>query len=136
MTENTRVLLKRRCVGVPVAEDFEVSSAAPELPDNGQLLCETIFLSLDPYLRGRISGRHMSGSVSPGELMPGEAISRVIDSKHSDFSAGDIVSAFSGWQQHSVVNASEARKIDPAIGPLSTFLGILGMPGLTAEAGL
>ena len=136
MTENTKVLLKRRCVGVPVADDFEVELVAAEEPGDDQLLCDTIYLSLDPYLRGRISGRHISGSVSPGEMMPGEAISRVVESKHPDFAVGDIIAAHSGWQEHPVVNASDVRRIDPAVGPLSTFLGILGMPGLTAYAGL
>ena len=136
MTENTKVLLKRRCEGVPVAEDFEVTSAPVESPGEGDLLCDTIYLSLDPYLRGRISGRHISGSVAPGELMPGEAVSRVVESRHTDFVAGDLIAAHSGWQAHPVVAGAEARPLDPTIGPLSTFLGILGMPGLTSYAGL
>lgn len=136
MTANTRVLLKRRSDGVPVAEDFEVTTAPPGTAGDGELLCETIYLSLDPYLRGRISGRHLTGAVNPGDLMPGEAISRVVDSQHPDFAEGDVIAAHSGWQSHPVVNAAEARKLDPAIGPLSTFVGILGMPGLTAYAGL
>lgn len=136
MTENTQILLKRRCEGVPVAGDFEVTTAETASPADGELLCDTIYLSLDPYLRGRISGRHMSGSVSPGELMPGEAISRVVESRHAEFSSGDIVAAHTGWQAHPVVSAASVRCIDPAVGPLSTFLGILGMPGLTAYAGL
>lgn len=136
MTDNTRVLLKRRCEGVPVAGDFEVTSAAVESPADGQLLCETIYLSLDPYLRGRISGRHISGSVQPGELMPGEAISRVTTSRHPDYVPGELVAAHSGWQSQPVIDAASARRIDPGIGPLSTSLGILGMPGLTAYAGL
>jgi len=136
MTDNTRVLLKRRCEGVPVAGDFEVTSAVVESPADGQLLCETIYLSLDPYLRGRISGRHISGSVQPGELMPGEAISRVTTSRHPDYVPGELVAAHSGWQSQPVIDAASARRIDPGIGPLSTSLGILGMPGLTAYAGL
>jgi len=136
MTDNLRVILRRQCEGVPVADDFDVTSAPVEVPADGQLFCETIYLSLDPYLRGRISGRHISGSVMPGELMPGEAVSRVTTSKHSDFSTGDIIAAHSGWQSHPVIEAADARPVDPAIGPLSTFLGILGMPGLTAYAGL
>lgn len=136
MADNTRVLLKRRCQGVPVAEDFEVTSGPVESPVTGQLQCETVYLSLDPYLRGRISGRHISGSVSPGDLMAGEAISRVTRSMHADFAVGDFVAAHSGWQSHPLIDASGARSVDPAIGPLSTFLGILGMPGLTAYAGL
>ncbi len=136
MAENTRILLKRQCEGVPTADDFEVTSAAIPEPELGELLCETIFLSLDPYLRGRISGRHLSGAILPGELMGGEAISRVLKSNSPDFAEGDIIAAHTGWQSFSTPAASEARRIDPSLGPLSTFLGILGMPGLTAYAGL
>jgi NADPH-dependent curcumin reductase CurA len=136
MSENTQVVLRKRSEGIPVAEDFEVRQAAIPSAEDDQLLCETLYLSLDPYLRGKISGRHMSGSVQPGEVMAGEAISRVIESNSDSFAAGDIITAHSGWQSHSAVDATAARRIDPSVGPLSTFLGILGMPGLTAYAGL
>ena len=136
MSENTQVLLKRRSQGIPVADDFETTAVPRTQPEDGQMLCETIYLSLDPYLRGKISGRHMSGSVAPGEVMAGEAISRVLESRANGYSAGDIVAAHSGWQSHPIVPADSCRRIDPTVGPLSTFLGILGMPGLTAYAGL
>ena len=136
MTENTRILLKRQSEGVPSADDFEVTTASMPEPADGELLCETIYLSLDPYLRGKISGRHLSGAIMPGDLMAGEAISRVLASRHPDFDEGDIVAAHTGWQTCSTPNGSAARKIDPDLGPLSTFLGVLGMPGLTAYAGL
>ena len=136
MTQNTRVLLRRQCEGVPHADDFEVTSSPMPEAGDGQLLCETIYLSLDPYLRGKISGRHLSGAILPGDLMAGEAISRVLQSGSDKFSEGDIIAAHSGWQRFAVVDADAARPIDPNLGPLSTFLGILGMPGLTAYAGL
>ena len=136
MAENTRILLKRQSEGVPVADDFETTSAAMPAPAGGELLCETIYLSLDPYLRGKISGRHLSGAIRPGELMAGEAISRVVRSHSPDYAEGDIVAAHTGWQAYSAPKAAEVRRIDPSVGPLSTFLGILGMPGLTAYAGL
>ena len=136
MVRNTRILLRRRSEGVPVEDDFEVTSSPVADAGDGELQCETIYLSLDPYLRGRISGRHISGALNPGDLMAGEAISRVVASNHPDFAAGDIVAAHSGWQSHPVVSGSEARMLDPSVGPLSTFVGILGMPGLTAYAGL
>ncbi len=136
MTDNTQVLLRHQCEGVPQANDFETISAPMPVAGDGQILCETIYLSLDPYLRGRISGRHLTGAIHPGDLMAGEAISRVIDSNHAQFDPGDIVAAHSGWQAFSAVDGNDARKIDPSLGPLSTFLGILGMPGLTAYAGL
>ena len=136
MAHNTRVLLRRQCHGVPAADDFEVTTSEIETPSDGQLLCETIYLSLDPYLRGRISGRHLTGAIRPGDLMAGEAISRITESRHPEFAAGDLVAAHSGWQSHPVIDAEAARRLDASVGPLSTFLGILGMPGLTAYAGL
>ena len=136
MTTNTRVLLRRQSVGVPQPEDFEVTAAPMPTAEDGQLLCETIYLSLDPYLRGKISGRHLSGAIMPGDLMAGEAVSRILASNDPDFSAGDIIAAYTGWQRFSTPRADEVRRIDGNLGPLSTFLGILGMPGLTAYAGL
>ena len=136
MQNNTRVLLKHRSEGIPGEQDFELVSAAADAPGAGELLCETLYLSLDPYLRGRISGRHISGAINEGDLMGGEAVSRVIESKSEQFRQGDIIAAHSGWQSHPVVAADAARKLDPALGPLSTLLGILGMPGLTAYAGM
>lgn len=136
MTNNTRILLRRQCEGTPADDDFEIASGPLPTAGKGELLCETIYISLDPYLRGKISGRHLSGAIRPGELMVSEAISRVLESRHPDFQTGDVIAAFSGWQTHSVVSGDTARKIDPAAGPVSTFLGILGMPGLTAYAGL
>ena len=136
MAENTRILLQRQSEGVPVPDDFEVSTASIPEPGDGELLCETIYLSLDPYLRGKISGRHLSGAILPGDLMAGEAISRVLKSNSPEFGEGDIVAAHTGWQAYSTPSAADVRRIDPSLGPLSTFLGVLGMPGLTAYAGL
>ena len=136
MTESTRVLLKRRSEGVPVPEDFEVVTAEAAVPGNGELLAETLYVSLDPYLRGRISGRHLSGALQPGDMMSGEAVSRVLVSNAEGFAPGDVVAAMSGWQSHPVIAAASARRVDPDIAPVSTTLGVLGMPGLTAYAGL
>lgn len=133
---NTRVLLRRRTGGVPEEQDFELADAAMDSPAAGELLCETLYLSLDPYLRGRISGRHISRAINAGDLMGGEAVSRVIESKSDRFKQGDIVAAHSGWQSRPVVTADAARLLNPELGPLSTLLGILGMPGLTAYAGM
>ena len=109
MSENTRVLLRRQCDGVPVADDFEVTTGKIETPSDGQLLCETIYLSLDPYLRGRISGRHLSGAILPGELMAGEAISRVTESRHPDFSAGGDAIQFGFWRGVCVSNTGASQ---------------------------
>ncbi|MEO1247037.1 MAG: NADP-dependent oxidoreductase [Pseudomonadota bacterium] len=136
MSQNTRILLKRQSEGTPVVEDFETTTSPMPAPGDGELLCETIYLSLDPYLRGKISGRHISGAILPGDLMAGEAISRVIESNHADYEPGDLIAAHTGWQAYSTPSADDVRRIDPSVGPLSTFLGVLGMPGLTAYAGL
>lgn len=133
---NTRVLLKQRAEGIPEEQDFELVSAAVDAPGAGELLCETLYLSLDPYLRGKISGRHISGAINEGQLMAGEAVSRIIESKSNRFKPGGVIAAHSGWQSRPVIAADAARKLDPALGPLSTLLGILGMPGLTAYAGM
>ena len=136
MTDNRQILLKRQCEGVPSPDDFELHDEPIGDPQPGQLLCETVYLSLDPYLRGKISGRHLSGAILPGQLMAGEAISRVIIANAAGFEPGDLIAAHSGWQTHSLVEAVAARKVDPSVEPSSLFLGILGMPGLTAYAGL
>ena len=136
MTDNRKIVLRRQSDGIPQSTDFELTVEPALSAAAGELECETLYLSLDPYLRGKISGRHMSGAILPGELMAGEAVSRVIASKHDDFAAGDLIAAHSGWQTHPVVAGAEARKLDASVEPASLFLGILGMPGLTAYAGL
>lgn len=133
---NIRVLLKHRSEGIPKEQDFGLESVAVDVPGAGELLCETLYLSLDPYLRGKISGRHISGAINEGDLMAGETISRVIESKSEQFMQGDIIAGHSGWQSHPVISAAAARTVNPDLGPLSTLLGILGMPGLTAYAGM
>lgn len=136
MTSNTQILLRRQSRGHPQERDFELRVAPAGRPDDGELRCETLYLSLDPYLRGRISGRHLSGAIPEGGLMTGEAISRVVESKSERFGPGDLVIAHSGWQSQPVISADAAREVNPDLGPLSTLLGILGMPGLTAYAGI
>ncbi len=136
MTDNTQILLKRQCEGIPSPDDFQCHREPLAEPGPGEMLCETAYLSLDPYLRGKISGRHLSGAILPGQLMAGEAVSRVVSSNDSAFAPGDLIAAHSGWQTHPIVNAADARKLDPSVEPASLYLGILGMPGLTAYAGL
>jgi NADPH-dependent curcumin reductase CurA len=134
---NRQVLLKRRPNGMPVPEDFAiVDSPLPE-PGDGQVLLRGIYLSLDPYMRGRISGqRSYAKPTEIGEVIEGRVVGRVLSSRHPDFREGDIVSGGYGWQTHSAVDGKGLTKLDPAAAPLSTALGILGMPGLTAYVGL
>lgn len=125
--------------GWPSDGDFRfVTENAPN-PDAGQMLTETVYLSLDPYQWGR----RRSGVEQPGEVCHGRTVSRVLESRHPDYQAGDYVFNTNGWQQYgltgdgiSVFNYMLPRKIDPAIAPISTALGVLGMLGLTAYAGL
>ncbi len=136
MTTNTKILLKTKCEGLPEESDFEKTEEERIEPKEGQIKCESLYLSLDPYLRGKINGRHISGAIFPGELMTGEVISRVTSSADPAFKKGDLIISHSGWQSHPVINAADASKIIDLGIPVSTYLGILGMPGLTAYAGL
>ena len=136
MTSNTKILLKTKCEGLPKENDFEKIEEEIIQPKEGQIGCESLYLSLDPYLRGKINGRHISGAIFPGDLMAGEAISRVTVSADPTFKKGDLIISHSGWQSHPVINANDASKIIDHGIPISTYLGILGMPGLTAYAGL
>ena len=131
-----QVLLKRTPGGTPGAADFTLRTTDVTAPAAGELACETLFLSLDPRMRGRISGRHLAGPIAPDELMAGETVCRVLDSRSDAFDAGDIVTAHAGWHTHPVIPAANARPVDPRLRPASLALGIAGMPGLTAWAGV
>jgi NADPH-dependent curcumin reductase len=134
---NRQVLLKRRPNGMPVADDFAiVDSALPE-PGEGQVLLRGIYLSLDPYMRGRISGqRSYARPVGIGEVIEGRVVGRVVRSRHPAMREGDYAFGGYGWQTHSAVDGGVLTKLDPETAPISTALGILGMPGLTAYVGL
>lgn len=136
MTDNKQVTLKSTPEGNPEPSHFEVISTPVPGIDDGQVLCKTEYLSLDPYMRSQIAGRHMSGSIQPGDLMRGETICTVVESKHADFSAGDTVRCFGNWQEYSVQEAAALTKQSKEIDPPSYGLSVLGMPGLTAYAGL
>ena len=136
MHHNIQIKLAETPTGTPEPKHFDVhKETMPDIKD-GEFLSKTLYLSLDPYMRGQIAGRHISGSVNPGDILRGEAICEVVKSKHPEFAIGDIVSYFAGWQQFSVSDGQQVSKIDPRISPPSLALGILGMPGLTAYAGL
>lgn len=133
---NKQVILKTKPEFTPSLVNFEVvETEIPKLED-GDVLCETLYLSLDPYMRSQIAGRHPSGTVNPGDLMRGETISRVVDSRDAQFRPGDTVSCFGNWQTHSVHKGPELKKLDPRIDPPSYALSSLGMPGLTAYAAM
>ncbi len=139
MTEgkNRQILLASRPHGEPTAANFSLTEAPIPSIEEGQLLLRTKFLSLDPYMRGRMND--VKSYVPPfpiGEPLGGGTVSEVVESKNPKFSAGDIVLAFGGWQDYSVSDGSGLQKLDPNFAPISTALGVLGMPGLTAYVGL
>lgn len=137
MTENHEVVLRHPPRGMPVAADFRViGRAAPSTPPRDGLLVRVIALSLDPYLGGRLRGRHMGEAPPmPGASLPGSALAEVLASDHSAFARGDHVVAETGWAQFAAISAAGVRKVDSSL-PLTSHLGILGMPGLTAWAGI
>jgi hypothetical protein len=134
---NRQVLLRRRPVGKPVVEDFEIVETPVPPVNDGDVLRRTIYLSLDPYMRGRMNdGPSYATPVAIGQVMVGQTVAEVLESKHPGFKAGDYVAATDGWQSLGVSNGKSLRKLDPAAAPISTALGVLGMPGLTAYVGL
>jgi NADPH-dependent curcumin reductase CurA len=134
---NGQVLLRRRPVGAPKPDDFEIVESPIPAPGDGQLLCRTIYLSLDPYMRGRMNeGRSYVKPVELGQVMVGGTVSQVVESKHPGFAAGDFVAGYEGWQTYSVSSGIGMRTLDPRQAPISTAVGVLGMPGMTAYVGL
>jgi NADPH-dependent curcumin reductase CurA len=132
-----RVVLVSRPVGEPRQADFRVEDYAAPTPGEGQVLLRTIWLSLDPYMRGRMSdGPSYAAPVPIGGLMEGGTVAEVLVSSNPAFAKGDIVLAHSGWQSHALSDGKGLRKVDPKLGPISLALGVLGMPGMTAYTGL
>jgi NADPH-dependent curcumin reductase len=134
---NRQIVLRRRPVGMPKPDDFELVESPRPAPKDGEILTRTIYLSLDPYMRGRISGRKSyAQSVELGQVIVGATVGEVIESRHPSLATGDIVLGYDGWQSHGVAKGAGLRKLDPKQAPISTALGVLGMPGMTAYVGL
>ncbi len=133
----TAITRARRPVGEPRPDDFgHVERECPEAAE-GELRLETLWLSLDPYMRGRMSAaRSYAKPVEVGEVMVGQGIARVEGSRHPDHRPGDLVLAPTGWQTFSVARGSDLIRLDPAPRPITAALGVLGMPGMTAYSGL
>jgi len=139
MTENTRVLLAKRPIGEPTDDCFKFDSVTlPALADN-QILIQVCWLSLDPYMRGRMNdGKSYAAPLQIGEVMTGESTGIVLESKSDKFAVGDRVAAHMGWQSHIIADADDLRlmAVDLENGSLSAHLGVVGMPGRTAYFGL
>lgn len=135
--KNRQIILASRPAGMPTLENFRIADAELPQPKDGDVLIRTLYLSVDPYMRGRMSDR--KSYVPPftlNEVITGSVVAEVIESRSSTFHPGDIVTGFLGWSLFSVAKAPELRKIESNLAPVTTALGVLGMPGLTAYFGL
>lgn len=131
------VVLRRRPVGEPTAEDFEILESVVPAPGPGEVVTRTIWLSIDPYMRGRLWDRtSYAAPVQIGEAMTGETVGEVIASADPAFAPGDVVLGPRGWQSHCVSPVTALTKLDRDAAPLQAFLGVLGMPGTTAYSGM
>ena len=136
--DNLQILLARRPIGAPVAEDFQFSKALLPVPGLGELGVRLLFLSMDPYMRGRIGAPRLGGMdpLALGAVVEGRGIAEVTTSTDSRFQVGDIVYGELGWQTHATIPADRALKLDPTLAPLTAWVGLLGHPGLTAKVGI
>jgi NADPH-dependent curcumin reductase CurA len=131
------IVLNSRPVGTPTADNFRLRETALPVPKDGELLLRTLYLSLDPYMRGRMSdAESYAEPVAIGAVMVGGTVSRVQVSKHPDFKEGDLVLGFSGWLDQALSDGTGLSKLDPQMNAPSLALGVLGMPGFTAYMGL
>jgi len=134
---NRRIVLASRPEGRPTAENFRLEQASIPSPGDGEVLLRLRYLSLDPYMRGRMSAaKSYAAPVAIGDVMEGGTVGEVVESRSAGFAPGDFVLSHSGWQDYAVGNASSLRKLDPKEAPVTTALGVLGMPGFTAYSGL
>jgi NADPH-dependent curcumin reductase CurA len=134
---NRKILLKSRPNGLPTADNFEIAEAVTAGPKDGELLLKALYISVDPYMRGRMSdAKSYAPPFEVGKPMQGGIVARVMESRADNFKAGDVVLGMIDWQEIQAVPASAVNKIEEGIAPLSYYLGILGMPGLTAYFGL
>ena len=135
--KNRQIILVSRPHGEPTPENFKLAEAPIPTIGPGQILLKTNLLSLDPYMRGRISdAKSYAPPFAIGEPLGGQTVSEVIASNNPEFAVGDVALAFGGWQDYSVSSGGDLQKLDPGAAPVSTALGVLGMPGMTAYTGL
>jgi NADPH-dependent curcumin reductase len=136
-TVRRSIVLKRRPPGEPSPADFELKEDPIPVPAAGEVVTRTIWLSIDPYMRGRLREQQTYAvAVQIGEVMTGETVGEVVASGDPNFVAGDVVVGGRGWQTHNLSPGGQLTKIQPHAAPLSTYLGVLGMPGATAYAGI
>jgi NADPH-dependent curcumin reductase CurA len=131
------IVLAARPQGAPQASDFEVREAKVPAPADGEVRVRNVYVSVDPYMRGRMTGvRTYVDPYQVGDVIDGAAVGRVVESRHDDLAEGDWVLSTLGWREEGVTGGDGVRKLGPELAPPSTALGVLGMPGLTAWVGL
>jgi NADPH-dependent curcumin reductase len=134
---NRQIVLRSRPEGTPGLDNFELVQSPVPAPGDGEVVMRTRFLSLDPYMRGRMSAaKSYAKPADVGAPMVGGTVGEITASRHPGFSAGDIVLGYGGWQDYARSNGAGLRKLDPAAAPVTAALGVLGMPGMTAYTGL
>ena len=135
--KNRQIVLAARPEGLPKPSDFRlVETPIPELAE-GQFLVKTNYLSVDPYMRGRISeAKSYAEPVQIGEVMVGGTVGTVVESRHPGYRPGEVVVGYWGWQEYAVSDGQGVERFDTSLAPMSTALGVLGMPGMTAYFGL
>ncbi len=134
---NRQVLLARRPQGMPQRDDFEVVNADVPTPAEGEMLIQTLYLSVDPGMRSMMEeGKSHTAAFELGKPLTGRSVGRVVASKLNGFAEGDYVYERLGWQHYSLSDGSRAEKIDPEVAPLSAYLGIVGVPGFCGYFGI
>lgn len=134
---NRRIVLAARPHGEPNASHFRLEEARMPVAKAGEVLLANRYLSLDPYMRGRMSAaKSYAEPVAIGDTMVGATVAEVVESQHPDYRVGETVVGFGGWQDFAVSDGRGLRRLDPDAAPVTTALGILGMPGMTAYTGL
>ena len=133
---NRRITLASRPEAYPEPRHFRLEEVAIPQPREGEALVRTIWLSLDPYMRGRMrEGPSYAAPVEIGGVMTGGVVGRVVESRTPELAVGDIVEGSLGWQEYAVAGPGALRIVDPSLAPISTAIGVLGMPGMTAYFG-
>ncbi len=135
--KNTRILLASRPVGLPNRENWQVESLESQTPVDGEFLAKVLYVSLDPAMRGWINeGKSYIEPVGIGDVMRAGGVARIIESRHREFQVGDHVVGMSGIQKYWISDGQGVSKVDPDLAPLQKYLGVLGMPGMTAFFGI
>jgi NADPH-dependent curcumin reductase len=134
---NRQIVLKSRPAAMPALDNFALVERPVPEPADGQFLVRHLWMSLDPYMRGRMSdAKSYAKPVGVGEVMAAGTVGEVVRSRRDGFAAGDMVQLYGGWQDYALSNGAGATKLDPAAAPIQYALGVLGMPGMTAYCGL